>query len=161
MGNYISGLIIISIISGLTSNLLSSFCGVKKYVNYYIALVAVICLISPIINAVNNIDGFKGDIKAYFNEIITQNEIDKSNDLILNTGVESIQNGIKSAVLQKYGFDSTEVIVNIEIDKSNIESIKIKGIEVILTGKASWTDVYEVQDYLNSIIGQGVTVIRR
>ena len=161
MNKYITSLIIVSIVGGIISNMLSSFGGIKKYVNYFIGIVAITCLLSPIFSVVNNISLAKANIKEYFNDLINQDAINESNEIIVNSGIESIQNGIKNTIIDKYGFDERDVIVSLEADTSKIEAIKIKHISVILTGKASWSDVDEVKRYLENIIGGSISVTRK
>lgn len=161
MTNYITSLITISIIGGIISNLVSSFSGIKRYVNYFIGLVAVFCLLSPIVSFINNISGFKSSINNFFNRFASQDIIDSSNDIIINSGAENIKGGIKKTLTDRFGFDEKDIIIELELDKANVEAIKITKITVILTGKASWNDVDAVKEYLRNVIGGNIVVTRK
>jgi hypothetical protein len=161
MAGYISSLITVSIIGGIVSNLVSGFSNIKRYVNYFVGLVAVICLLSPIFSFINNMTSFKMTINNFFDKFVNQEIIDNTNDIIINSGIESIEGGIKSALIERFEFDEKEIIIELEADKSNIEAIKISKITVILTGKASWNDVDLVKEYLNNVIGGNIIVKRK
>ena len=161
MNSYITSLITVSIIGGIVSNLVSSFTSVRKYVNYFVCLVAVICMISPLISFVKNLSSTKESIKSFFNSFVSEEIIEFSNDIIINTGIESVQNGLKNTLIDKFGFDPSEVIVNLTIDDSSIDAIKIKTINVILTGKSSWSDVDKVKEYLENTVGGTISVSRK
>lgn len=160
MKAYVSTLLIVSIIGGIVSSLCSSLKDLKKYINYFVGLIAIICMISPLTSFVTNISSTKEQIKEYFNSLTSEEIINNSNDIIINSGVESIENGIKNAIIQRFSFEENEIIVNLSLDKTNIEAIKIKQINIILTGKASWSDVDSVKSYLESIIGGNISVKR-
>ena len=161
MSAYITSLITISIIGGLVSNLVSSFKSIKVYVNYFVGLVAVICMLSPLFSFLNNISSIKETLNDYFNSFASQDIIDNSNDIIINSGIDSIEKGIKNTLIEKYNFEEKEVIISIEADSSNIEAIRITKITVILTGKASWHDVDAVKEYLDNVIGGNIVVTRK
>lgn len=161
MASYITTLITISIIGGVISNLISSFNGIKRYVNYFIGLIAVVCLLSPIVSFVSNISSFKTSINNFIDKFASQDIIDSSNDIIINSGAENIKGGIKKTLVEHFGLDEKEIIIELEIDKTNIEAIKINKITVILTGKASWNDVDAVKEYLNNVIGGNIVVTRK
>ncbi len=160
MREYVSTLLLVSVVGGIVSSLCSSLSSLKKYINYFIGLVAIICMLSPLTSLLSNIGATKDYIKEYFNSFASEEIIDNSNDIIINSGVDSIKNGIKSTIIQRFSFDESDVIVELDIDKSNIEAIKIKQINIILTGKASWSDVDNVKEYLENIIGGNISVKR-
>lgn len=161
MSSYITSLITISIVGGLVCNIVSTFKDIKGIVNYFIGLLAVICLLSPIISFITNINSLKAKINDYFDSFASEEIIDSSNNLIINAGVDSIKAGIKDSIISKFKFDENEVIVEIDTDTSSIEAVSIKKITVILTGKASWNDVDQVKEYLENIIGGSIVVIRK
>lgn len=161
MASYITTLITISIIGGVISNLISSFNGIKRYVNYFIGLIAVVCLLSPIVSFVSNISSFKTSINNFIDKFASQDIIDSSNDIIINSGAENIKGGIKKTLVEHFGLDEKDIIIELDIDKTNIEAIKINKITVILTGKASWNDIDAVKEYLNNVIGGNIVVTRK
>jgi len=160
MSKYIYSLLIISVVGGLINSIVSSF-GTRKYINYFINLLVVLCLLAPLTSTLKNITNIKENIKSFLVNDSIQETIDDSNNLIINTGLEAISEGIKNEIINKYNFDTKEVIVEIEGDSTNIEAVKIKKIKVILTGKASWTDVDAVKAFLDNMIGGNIVVIRR
>ena len=161
MNKYIYTLLIISVISGLINSFISSFGSIKKYVDYFIGLLIVVCLMSPIIDIVGNISSLKNNISEFVENLVSEDEINSSNEIIINAGVDAIKNGIKKEIADKFGLDEKEILIELDIDKGNIESIKIKQISIILTGKASWSDVDTVKDHLEKIIGGNISVKRR
>ena len=161
MKSYIYTLIVVSVIGGLSSSFLSSFGNIKKYVNYFISILTILCLLSPIIEIVSNVSNIKDKISDYFENIVLDEKIDNTNDIIINSSTEAISKGIKTELINYFGFDEKDLYIELEIDKSNIESVKITKINVVLTGKASWSDVDTVKSYLKNIIGGNISVTRR
>ena len=160
MKNYVSTLLVVSVVGGIVSSLCSSLSNIKKYVNYFVGLIAIICMLSPLVSFVTSIQSTKDYITEYFNSLASEEIINNSNDIIINSGIDSIKEGIKKAVIDKFGFRESDVIIELEIDKSNVEAIKIKKINIILTGEASWSDVDKVKSYLENIIGGNISVKR-
>jgi hypothetical protein len=117
-------------------------------------------MLSPLASFLSNIGSTKDFIKEYFDSFASEEIINSTNDIIINSGIDSIKNGIENTLIQKFGFNEGDIIVELDIDKSNIEAIKIKKINIILTGKASWSDVDRVKSYLESIIGGNISVKR-
>ena len=161
MKNYVLTLLIISIIYGIVSIIASSFPRVKKYISYFIGLVSVICMLSPIISIVNGVSDLKSNVKDYFDNTLSQEIITESNEIIISSGIESVEKGIKNTVIDKFNFDSKDVHVTVEVDNSSIESIKISKINVTLTGKASWSDTDTVKKYLEEATYITVNVTRK
>ncbi len=161
MNGYIYTLLIVSVVGGLINSFISSFGSIKKYVSYFIGVLMVICLLSPVISIINNTSELKNNISSFFDKIASEDIINSSNDIIINTGVDAITNGIKNELINRFGFEEKEIIIELEIDKNNIEAIKITKINIILTGKASWSDVDTVKEYLENIIGGNISVTRR
>lgn len=158
---YIYTLIIVSVVGGLINSYISSFGNIKKYVSYFTSVLMVICMLSPITNIVKNMSELKNNISNLFDKIATEDIINNSNDIIINTGIDAISKGIKNELITKFGFNENEIIIDLEIDKSYIEAIKITKIKIILTGKASWSDVDAVKKYIENIIGGDISVTRR
>ena len=161
MGKYVYSLIVISIIGGILNNLFSSLNGVKRLVNFFIGLVMVLCLILPIVELVNDYESIKNKFVEYIEDITSSEKIEESNEIIIKNGIEAIQKGIKRDLINKFNFDEKDVVIEIEVDKSNIEAIKIKKINIVLTGKASWSDTARVKKYLSDLIGGDISVVRR
>lgn len=161
MKGYILTILTVSIVGGIISSLIDSGNQLKKYVKYVVSLVCIVCLISPMASVIGNTANIKSNLTKYFDEIFVFDKIDATNSLIINSSEEKICDGIKKTLLDKYNFEEKEVFVTLEIDKTDIQAIKIEKINVILTGKASWHDVKSVEEYLEDIIGGNVSVKRK
>lgn len=161
MNKYISSILIISLVGGIVNSLLDNFKDTKKYVNYFLSLIMVICMISPIASLLGNLSTIKENFYNYFDELTNNESLNGNNEIIINTGTEAIIKGIKNTIIENFDFDENEIIVNLETDTTNIEAIKITKINVILTGKASWSDVDTVKKYLENVVGGEISVCRR
>jgi len=161
MNKYIYSLLIVSVVGGLINSFISSFGNIKKYVNYFIGILMVICILSPVIGVVNNISYFKNNISEFFNNIVSEEIINNSNEIIINTGTEAIKRGIEKSIIDKFGLNEKEIFVELNFDKSDIESIKITKINITLTGKASWYDADSIKKYLEKMIGGNISVVKR
>lgn len=161
MNKYLSTLILISLIGGIVNSLTNSYGNLKKYINYFLSIMMVICMISPFTNALENMNNVKENISSFFNEISNNDTLNGKNEIIINTGTNAIINGIKNTLIEKFEFDEKDIIVELETNTTNLEAIKITKIKITLTGKASWSDVEMVEKYLKNIIGGDISVIRR
>lgn len=162
MKSYIFSILIISVIGGIASNLLSEHSEkMRKHINFIIGLICAICLISPITSAVSNATDLKNTLTGYIEGIVTNDKINASNSLIINSGVEKVCDSVKESVVNKFKLNENDVIVEAVANTENIQSIYISQINVTLTGKASWSDVDKVKEYLVNLIGCDVTVKRK
>ncbi len=161
MNNYVITILTVAVAGGIVNSLVSKESHLKKYINYIVSLVCVVCLISPIGNVISDIASIKENINDYIDKIFVTENIEISNSLIINTSKEKICEGIKETIIEKYKFDSSDVYVQLTLDESNIQSLKIDKINVTLTGKASWSDVKTVETFLKSTVGPNVEVKRK
>ncbi|MBQ7788222.1 MAG: hypothetical protein IJ398_01045 [Clostridia bacterium] len=162
MNGYIYTILVVAIIGGIVNSIVSeSYGSLKKHINYVIGLICVICLIAPLSTLIKNSGEIKESISGFFDNVVNEEYLDSSNSLIVNTGVEKVCLGIKSTVIDKFGFDENDVIVTLETDTQNIDSITITKINIVLSGKASWTDVKNVKDYIENLVGVKADVTRR
>ena len=161
MKMYINTILTVSLVGGIINTLAPSKSGLKKYVNYITSIVCVLCLISPLTTLLSNTSSLKESINNFVDKIFVVENIDSANSLIVNSSKEKIEEGIKEAIIQKYGFNENEVIVDLILDTNKIDAIKIECVNVTLTGKASWSDTKTVKDYLNNLIGTEIEVKRR
>jgi hypothetical protein len=118
-------------------------------------------MVSPIFSSIKGVDDIKDNISSFFEEITDGKDLNGLNEIIINTSTEAVIKGIKNTIVERFGFDEKEIIIEIETDKTNIESIKINRVNIILTGKASWSDVDAVKEYIYKLIGGDVSVTRR
>ncbi|MBQ9744975.1 MAG: stage III sporulation protein AF [Clostridia bacterium] len=159
---YIYSILILAIISGIIKAITSDFSNsTKKYISFICGLVMILVIITPFARAVSNV----GNIKEYVNNVIQNknynDKIEQSNSIIINTGREKICEGLKEAIISEFEFDPRDVYVDVEIDKSQISSVKITGVNIILTNKASWSNVDDVKLYMENLVGVPVHVTRK
>jgi hypothetical protein len=162
MKSYIYTILALAVVCGIISSLLSDTNqGTKKYVNFLMGLVMVITIMMPFKNLTYGISNIKNAVNGFFDNIKIQQIIDNSNTVIINSSKENICKGIKNSLLSKYGFNENEVEISLEIDTSEISAIKITGVNIILSGKAAWSDVNEVRKYMENLVGVNVNVTRK
>ncbi len=162
MNGYIYTILVVAIIGGIVNSIVSeSYGSLKKHINYVVGLICVISLIAPLSSLIKNSGELKESISGFFDNVVNEEYLDSSNSLIVNTGVDKVCLGIKSTVIDKFGFDENDVIVTLETNTQNIDSITITKINIVLTGKASWTDVKNVKDYIENLVGVRADVTRR
>ena len=109
----------------------------------------------------SSFDSIKEYIKDFSHSIKTEEIIDNSNTLIVNTTSERVCEGIKELVITKFGFDENDVYITLELDEYDISAIKIRCVNVVLTNKASWSDTDKVKEYLDKTVGCQINVTRR
>lgn len=162
MKSYIYTILALAVVCGIISSLLSDTNqGTKKYVNFLMGLVMVITIMMPFKNLTYGISNIKNAVNGFFDNIKIQQIIDNSNTVIINSSKENICKGIKNSLLSKYGFNENEVEITLEIDTSEISAIKITGVNIILSGKAAWSDVNEVSKYMENLVGVNINVTRK
>lgn len=162
MKMYIYTILSISVIAGIVKALVSSFdTGIKRHLNYLIGLICAIAILSPLVAMVSDITKAQQKIEGFFNDIVSEEKINSSNQIIINTGAEKIADGIKSTVANKFNLNEKEIFVEVKIDDENINSLKILYINVYLGGKASWSNAEKIQEYLEDLIGCEIHVKRR
>ncbi|MBQ4509548.1 MAG: stage III sporulation protein AF [Clostridia bacterium] len=154
-------MLVISLVGGIINSFVDNFGSLKKYISYFLCLIMVICMLSPLTEVIGSASNLKYNIASFFDRITDDEALNGTNEIIVNTGIDAVKKGIKNTLIEKYGFDEKEIIVDIETDTTNIEAIKITKIKIILTGKASWSDVDSVKDYLKNIVGGDISVTRR
>lgn len=160
MNEFLRSVLLLSVVSGIINSLIING-TVKKYVNYLISLICVLIIISPVFNVLSSISKIEEYINNFTHSIKTEEIINNSNSLIVNTSEEKVCNGIKEMVISKFGFEETDVYVSLDLDKADIGSIKIRSVNVVLTNKASWSDTDRVKEYLDKTVGCKIKVTRR
>lgn len=161
MKSYIYSLLIMSFIAGIINSYAENLNKTQKYINYFMSIIMIILMISPLTSIISNTEKIKENLNFIIEEITENESIQGTNEIIINSGKEAIIKGIKNILIENYGFNEKEIQIKLEADSSNIEAIKISKITVILTGKASWSDVDKVKEYLSKNIGAEIEVTRR
>ena len=159
--SYLNTILTVSLVGGIINALAPNGSGIKKYVGYIISLACILTIISPLSSVVSTTSSLKESVSSFVDKIFVSDDINNANDLIINSGKESVENGIKEAIITKYGFDNNDVIVELILNQEEIDQIKIKSVLVTLTGKASWSDAKPIKEYLNNLIGTEIEVKRK
>jgi len=108
----------------------------------------------------SNISSLQGSINSFFDETISQNAINQTNSVIIDTGIKSVEDGIKSLLVDKYSLSENEIKVKATINDENITSIKITSIEIRLTKASTWQDSQKIKEYLEGILGCEIKIIK-
>lgn len=162
MNGYIKALIAVAVIAGIIRAIVADHsAGTKKYVSFITGLVMITVIIMPFKNAVSSIGNIKEYVTDFFQGDEFENNVGISNSIIVNTGKERICQGIKEAVISKFGFETRDVYVDIKMDTNKISAIKITEVDIILTNRASWSNVDEVKGYIQNLVGVKVNVTRK
>ena len=162
MNGYLYSIIILALIIGIirafTADISS---GVKKYISFISGLIMVTVIVVPFKNITGKIIDIKDSISNITDSIYSSEHINNSNSIIINTGKEKINQGIKDALISKFGFDEKDIYVTVNTDETNINAIKILSVDIILTNKASWSNVAKVKKYTENMIGVQANVTRK
>ena len=161
MSAFLKSILTLAVISGIASSILSSAGAIKRYVSYFISLIMILVIITPVFNLLSSFDRLEEYINDFTHSIKTEEIINNSNRLIINNSERLTCEGIEDIIITKFGFDESDVLVSLECDKSDISAIEIKAVNVVLTNKASWADIDSVKEYLDRTIGCKINVIRR
>ena len=162
MNKYVGTIILISIIGALISTIISGVeSGMKKHMALILGLVYTIVFITPIVSFASNTTVLKDNLTNILENITSNDSIYNKNQLIVKTSVENINNGIKEALVSKFDFKESDVDINIIVDDSNIESILIKKVQIVLSGEASWYSENKIREYLQDLVGCEINIIRR
>ena len=161
MSYFLSSVLVLAIVSGIASSILCQNEPLKRYVSYFLSLIMLTVLLTPLFKIFSSFDSIKEYISDFSHSIKTEEIIDNSNSLIVNTTSERVRDGIKELVVTKFGFDENDVYVSLELDEQDISAIKIVCVNVILTNKASWSDTNKVKEYLDKTVGCQINVTRR
>ena len=161
MNAYFNSILTLAIISGIVGSLLSNHKEIKKYVSYFLSLIMILIIMTPLFNILSSFSKIEEYIEDFYHSIKTEEIIENSNSLIVNTTEKNVCDGIKEMIISKFGFDENDVFVSLNCDKSDINAIKINSVNIILTNKASWSDTDKVKEYLDKMIGCEINVTRR
>lgn len=162
MNGYLKAIVILAVISGIIKAFLSEHStGTKKYVNYLIGLVMVTVIILPFKDFTYKVSSIKEQFSGFIDSFDFENAINDSNSVIVNTTKEKVCKGLKDALISKFGFDERDIFIDVIIDDTEISAIKITGVNIILTNKASWSNVDSVKAYMENLIGVSTNVTRK
>lgn len=161
MDNYIYSILTISIVGSVIGSIISSANPLKKHLNYLCSLILVITLISPLVSVLKNTFDIKEYINNFYHSIKTEEIIENSNTIIVNTSKEKVCEGIKETIISKFSLEKTDVYVSLELNSDDITSIEITKVNVILTNKASWSDTDKIKSFLSELLSCPIDVTRR
>ena len=159
MKGYIFTIIVVSVISGIISTMLSNNKNsLKKYVNFVAGLICMLALLSPIVSIASNMGAFSGSIENIISSLDFSSSVSTTNQIIVETGKEKIEQGIENAIITKYNFSQEDIDVNVIVNDKNIEAIILEKIKITLKNKASWTDEQQIKNYVESLVGCQVEI---
>ena len=161
MNKYVNTIFISTFVSGIVLTLAPEKSKLKKYLKFITSLISILCIMSPLITFFTNFDNIKTNIQNQINNFIISEKIDASNSLILSTSKEKISENIISVLSNKFDIDENEISIELITDESDLSSIKIEKINVLLSGKASWSDAKKIESYLKDQIGGEINVKRK
>ena len=162
MNGYLKAIVILAVLSGIIKAFISdNNSGTKKYINYLIGLIMVTVILLPFKNFTYQIGNIKEQISDFINGYDFENAINNSNFVIVNTTKEKVCEGLKEALISKFNFDERDVFIELTIDDTDISAIKITGVNIILTNKASWSNVDAVKSYMENLVGVNTNVTRK
>lgn len=158
---YLASLVIVAAAAGLLSAFSPVGGTMKKYVNYAIALAVVIVVLSPL-RSVFQIIASLDDLlilESAGRDEEYDKEREKTNQWILDKSQDTIKEGIKILLYDRFGIPGEEAEVSLMLDESNPQAIVIKKVIIRLTGYAMWQSAREIENYITSLVGCGCEVI--
>ncbi len=162
MKEYIATIFLVSIVGSIIISMVSHRDpGLKKHISFVIGLIYAIVFISPVVSLAQNTELFKENMSNMFSELVTNDKIDKTNQIIVDSSVNKICNGIKEAIINEYNFNENDVKVNAQINDKNLQAITINKIEITLLNDATWYDADKIKDYVTNLVGCQVEVLKR
>lgn len=160
MNAYINSILIVAVIGGVVSSLVSSN-KLRRHINYIIGLISTLILLSPIVSFITNLDSIKETVNNFISNTISNQALNNTNSIIINTGVEKVCEGVKTLVIDKYNFDEKDICIDIITDTTDISSIRITRICITLKNKATWSDAESIEKYVENYVGCDVLVIKK
>ena len=162
MSGYLYSIIVLAVITGILRSVSSDMrSGIKKYVTFLSSLVMVTVIILPFGKITMGITDLRNAISDIYEGILSSNHINNSNSIIIDTGKDKISEGIKEALISKFNFDKKDVYVTVNTDETHINAVKILSVDIVLTNKASWSNVTQVKEYTENLIGVTANVTRK
>ena len=161
MNAYISTILVSAVVGGIVSSFLPNRNdGAKRQINLIIGLICAIVLLTPIVKIAKNTAILKEGIDNIVDSLNISSSIDKSNEIIVETSIENVCNGIKASLINKFDFRDEDVSVSATLDTENIEKIIITKITIILKNQATWQDGEKVKDYAQNLVGCTIEIIK-
>lgn len=162
MKEYMATIVLVSVIGSIIISMVShKDAGLKKHISFVVGLVYAIVFISPIVSLAKNSEFFKENISNLFSELVTNDKIDKTNQIIVDTSVNKICDGIKEAIINKYNFNEDDVRVEAKINDKNLQAVTIDKIEITLLNDATWYDAEKIKSYVTDLVGCEVEIFKR
>ncbi|NLK39193.1 MAG: hypothetical protein GX303_02935 [Clostridiales bacterium] len=152
---YLSSLVIVAAVAGLLSAFSPVSGTMKKYINYAIALAVVIVLLSPLKSLLNVISSLDNLIilESETRDKSYDEEREKTDKWILEKSQDTIKEGIKILLYDRFGIPEEEVEVELELDRSDPKAVVIEKLRIQLTGYSMWKDSREIESYITSLVG--------
>lgn len=154
--DYLSSLVIVAAAAGLISSFVpvGENSSMKKYINYAVALAVVIIILSPFKSALGMISSLDEYIilDSEKNKDNYEQEKEKTDKWIIEKSQETIKEGIKNLLYDRFAIQREEAEVSLELDTSNQNSVVIRKIVIKLSGYAMWQNSGEIEQYIASLV---------
>jgi hypothetical protein len=160
MREYLMSLIIAALLVGLLGALVpeGEGGGLRRYVTFIGCLCVLILLISPVTHMLGFMSELSdGDIDISFDTQDGQYE-QQFKQYITSLGEDSITAELTRVICEKFDISEQECHVKIDTYDANGE-MAIGRVTVILSGKAIFRDPYEIEQYVNELLGCECTVV--
>ena len=162
MGQYLTSIIIVSIIIGIIELIAPRYGNLDKYVKMICTLIMLLVIISPVLEMINGfdmdlIDEIKDKIDLPSDEKADEyNEILK--EYIKNHSIGELKLEIKSILDKEFKIPSEEC--DVEIFTQTLEgNASVSKVQILLSGKSVFKNPYNIEDYISSLLGCGCQVL--
>lgn len=144
---------IISIIAGVVNILSPESGSIKKNISFAVSLCVVAALFIPLKGVVCDLPKL---LRNYNSEEVTgKPDYTASDNLIIQAASDKIKETVSKAIVSKFGLKNFDV--DIELDTSDIENIKINKIIVSLKNKNKYM-ISDIKNYVHSFMQCNVEV---
>lgn len=160
MKQYILTILIVSIVGGMLSSLVSNKNEqIKKQINFLIGLICALVLLSPLVDIVNNTSKIENKIESFTSQFDSTPNTNIKQDIVITTGIEKIEDSIKYEIVKNYKIK--EESVNVDIILNEEKEITIKSVLITLTNDAIWLDENSIIEFTENLVGVKVTIIKK
>lgn len=158
MNTYIITIITISIVGGIVSSLVAK--ELKKHVNFIVGLICAIVLLSPIVSFLNDSIIIKNGIYSLVDSLNLNENLSNRSQYIVNTSIETVSEGIKKEIINRFDFNENDVEVNLNAKQEN-GLTTIDSVTITLQNKASWYEESKVKEYAEELVGCKVIIKKK
>ena len=138
----------------------------EKYMKLVLSLCVICVLIGPFVSIVNTLYGLSNGDLPNIGDLVQGGEYEDydkiMSDTILAAGRENVRRGISQVLREKFGipYEECEVSADITYDDEN-EEFSVNKVTLVLSGASIWRDPYEIEEYIEKLLGcECVTAIK-